>query len=101
MDEKDPNWDTFHPEGILPDGGVLGRRRRGDQEVLTCLKPVRADDPPTADDEVVRLRRGSRDGEMRVESLGKGNKGPAKFTTPKYRNNYDGIFGAKHQPAVS
>jgi len=101
MDKKEPYTDTFHPDAILPDGGVLGRRRRGNEESLILLKPVSADAHPADEDEIVRLRCSSNKGEMKVESLGKAGKGPAKYATRSYRTNYDSIFGAKQPHAVN
>jgi len=99
MDEKDPESDTFYPEAMLPDGSLVGTRRRGKQESTALLRPVKDDETLPADDEIIRLRRGNDKGEMKVETVSK--KGPARVASPSYRSNYDSIFGAKQSHAVN
>ena len=100
MDEKDPESDTFHPDAILPDGSLVGRRRRGDQEAIALLRPVKDDESVPIEDEIVRLRRGADKGVMTVEQVVR-SKGPARVASRSYRRNYDSIFGARHSHAVN
>jgi hypothetical protein len=99
MDEKDRPSDTFHCESCLPDGSILGTRRRGNDESGAIFKPLKDGSPITEDQEIVRVSPGRTTCELIVESL-RPAKGPAKFTTKSYRRNYDGIFGARPNQAI-
>jgi hypothetical protein len=87
--------DTFHPDVTLPSGAIVGRRRSGNEERLSVLRPLREGVALSGEEEIVRLSRSSNGtGALDVESYGKA-KGPGKFTTRAYRSNYDAVFSQK------
>ena len=100
MDEKDPESDTFHPDAMLPDGSLVGRRRRGSQESIALLRPVKDDESVPVEDEIVRLRRGTDTNEVRVVPVSRPRE-PARIASRSYRSNYDSIFGARQSHAVN
>jgi len=85
--------DEFHLKAVTP-AGVIGTRKRGNEETLGILCPVTEGQPLMPGAEIVTSKR--RDDNEEVLDLqtvyATPHKGPAKVTTPGYRKNYDRIF---------
>lgn len=89
MPKSDDDLDVAVLGPEVDGGGRLVIRQQGDQVSAGVLHPLDENRPVTG--ELVTLSpRG--DGSYRVESHG---KGPAKVSSPGYRQGWDNVFGAK------
>lgn len=87
----DDTENTVRLQGRCAEGHMHAERREGDRVENCILVPGGEGKPIPAGGEYVELA--ARDGEPGVYDVTLSHKGPARVSTPAYREGYERIFG--------